>query len=91
MALINDIQAKVREAVAANEAEDYALAEKKLRSAIMLMAGHPRIKVENDETEFVRDDLEKMLSEVAKKAQQQSLRQSSSGGFVGVPIRTRIE
>jgi hypothetical protein len=91
MSLSSQIQAKVLEAVAANEADDFALAEKKLRSAIMLMAGHPRIKVEDDETEYVRDDLVKFLEEVSRKAVQQAQRQSSAGGFVGIPIRTRIE
>lgn len=91
MGLAQDIQTKVAEAVAANEAEDYSLAVKKMRSAVMLMAGHPRIVFEETETEFVRDDLVKFLQDLEKLAAQERNKRIGSGGFTGVPIRTRIE
>ena len=90
MGLAQDIESKIREAVAANELLDYATAETKLRSAIFLMAGHPRIRFEESETEYVHDDLVAMLKDVEKKQSQQTLRNNSAGGFVGVPIRNRI-
>lgn len=91
MGLGADIESKFREAVAANEAEDYALAAKKLRSAIFLMGAHPRLKFEESETEYVRDDLIYQLKEVEKKASEQAQRQSLTGGFSSIPIRTRID
>lgn len=91
MGLAQDIESKVREAVAANEAQDYATAANKLRSAIMLMAGHPRIKSEDgeNEIEYVRDDLVAMLNEVSRMDTLQKQKGKGSGGFIGVPIRTR--
>ena len=90
MGLAQDIESKIREAVAANELLDYATAENKLRSAIMLMAGHPRIKFEESETEYVRDDLVAMLKDIERKRVQQSAKNNGSGGFTGIPIRNRI-
>ena len=90
MGLAADIEAKVREAVAANEEADFTTAATKLRSAILLMAGHPRIKFEESETEYVRDDLVAMLREVQSLETKQLNSANSSGGFVGIPIRNRI-
>ena len=90
MGLATDIESKIREAVAANELSDYATAEMKLRSAIMLMAGHPRIKFEESETEYVRDDLVSMLKDIERKRVQQASKQNSTGGFTAIPIRNRI-
>jgi hypothetical protein len=91
MGLAQDIESKVREAVAANEAENYSLAAMKLRSAILLMSGHPKIKSEDgaNEIEYVRDDLVAMLQEVSRMDLVQRQKGKSSGGLIGVPIRTR--
>jgi hypothetical protein len=91
MGLAQDIESKVREAVAANEAENYSLAANKLRSAIFLMAGHPKVKSEDgaNEIEYLREDLVAMLEEVSRLDLVQRQKSKSSGGLVGIPIRTR--
>ena len=91
MGLAQDIESKVREAVAANETGDFSVAATKLRSAILLMAGHPRIKSEDgaNEVEYVRDDLVAMLKEVQRLDTDQKNRGKKSGGLIGIPIRTR--
>jgi len=90
MGLAADIETKIREAVTANEASDYDTAATKLRSAIMLMAGHPRIKFEDSETEYVRDELVAMLKDIQNNASAVNASAKKSGGFVGIPIRNRI-
>lgn len=87
MGLAADIQSKINEAVEANESGDYSLAASKMRSAILLMAGHPRLKFEETETEYVRDDLVAMANDFEKLAAKKSNRSSESGGFTSVPIR----
>lgn len=89
MGLSADIESKIRAAVAANESADYGLAATLLRSAIMLMAGHPRIKFEDSETEYTRDDLVALQKEMQTLATQQARASQTSGGFVGIPIRHR--
>ena len=91
MALAQDIDTAVRAAVAANEADDFALAAKKMRSAVTLMMGHPKIRIEEDETEYVRDDLVRMLDTYERLAKEQRKRSGSvsAGGFSAIPIRTR--
>ena len=90
MGLAADIETKIKEAVTANEASDFDVAETKLRSAILLMAGHPKIKFEDSETEYLREDLVAMLKEIQTKASSVKASRKSSGGFTGIPIRNRI-
>lgn len=91
MSLAQDIDTAVKAAAAANEADDFALAAKKMRTAVTLMMGHPRIKIEEDETEYVHDDLVKMLDtyERLDKEQRKKSGSVSAGGFSAIPIRTR--
>jgi signal recognition particle receptor subunit beta len=91
MSLAQDIDTAVRAAVAANEADNFDLAAKKMRSAVTLMMGHPKIRIEEDETEYVRDDLVRMLEtyERLSKEQRKQSGSVSAGGFAAIPIRTR--
>lgn len=88
MGLSQDIENKIREAVAANELDDFELAAKKVRSAIMLLNAHPRTKREEHETEYTREDLSRLLEEFERKASEKALTNSPSSGFTGVAIRT---
>lgn len=89
--LAQEIDTAVKAAATANEADDFALAAKKMRSAVTLMMGHPRIKIEEDETEYLREDLVKLLElyERLDKQQRKTNGTKSGGGFACIPIRTR--
>jgi hypothetical protein len=91
MSLAQDIDTAVKASAAANEADDFALAAKKMRTAVTLMMGHPRIKIEEDETEYVHDDLVAMLNVYERLAKEQRKTNGSKagGGFSCIPIRTR--
>lgn len=87
MGLSQDIENKIRQAVTANESDDFELAAKYVRSAIMLLNAHPRTKREEHETEYTREDLSRMLDEFERKASEKNLKSSTSGGFSGVALR----
>jgi hypothetical protein len=87
--LAQRIDAAVKSAATANEADDFALAAKRMRTAVMLMMGHPRIRIEEDETEYVHEDLVKLMKEFERMAIEQSKSRKSGGGFACIPIRTR--
>lgn len=88
--LAQQIDTAVKAAAAANEADNFALASKKMRTAVTLMMGHPRIRIEEDETEYVHDDLVAMLKEYERLAKEQNRNANQSGGgFAAIPIRTR--
>jgi hypothetical protein len=89
--LAQEIDTAVKAAAAANEADDFALAAKKMRSAVTLMMGHPRIKIEEDETEYVHDELVSLLNmyERLDKQQRKTNGTKAGGGFACIPIRTR--
>jgi hypothetical protein len=88
--LAQRIDAAVKSAATANEADDFALAAKRMRTAVMLMMGHPRIKIEEDETEYVHDDLVAAMKEFERMAKEQQRKTAQAGGgFACIPIRTR--
>lgn len=89
--LAQEIDTAVKAAATANEADNFALAAKKMRSAVTLMMGHPRIKIEEDETEYLREDLVKLLElyERLDKQQRKTNGTNAGGGFSCIPIRTR--
>ncbi len=88
--LAQQIDTAVKAAAAANEADNFALAAKKMRTAVTLMMGHPRIRIEEDETEYVHDDLVTLMKEYERLAKEQARNTSQSGGgFAAIPIRTR--
>lgn len=87
--LAKDIEAKIRAAITAQEAENYAEGAKLLRSASMLIMAHPRQKFEFDEVEYSQDSLVAMIKEMDRLAVQQSKKNHSSGGFAPIGIRTR--
>ncbi len=88
--LAQQIDTAVKAAAAANEADNFALAAKKMRTAVMLMMGHPRIKIEEDETEYVHDDLVALMKEFERLAKEQARNTAQAGGgFACIPIRTR--
>lgn len=91
MSLAQDIDTAVKAAAAANEVDNFVLAAKKMRSAVTLMMGHPRIRLEEDETEYVHDDLVELLKmyERLDKQQRKTNGRQSGGGFSCIPIRTR--
>lgn len=84
--LAKRIETAVTASSAAVEAGDFATAVTKLQSAVILMAGHPRIKFEDTETEYVRDELVSLLRELKKERALQANARSSSGGMTSIPI-----
>lgn len=80
-ATIDAINTAMDEAVTAQAAGDYATALIKAESAWIRICGLPDSEFENERLEWSRDGLKSVLDHLQKKANQQAIAASTSGGI----------
>lgn len=80
MATLAQIDAKINAAVAANEAGDYAEAEKQLASAQMLIAGTPNSSHDGSSLQFSGQRIADLLTTI-RAAKTRAQLASTSGGI----------
>lgn len=83
---IDEINAAMAAAVAAQEAGDYATALTKTESAWMRICGLPDSEFENEKLEWSRDGLEKLLAWLRKRVNQTAVDSSGGRGSIIRPV-----